>query len=74
MEMTRPFDSLNKSKDKTVIVDLKNGKQYIGQLHAFDTHINIVLVNAEEHENGELKKKIGTVFIRGDTITIISPQ
>ena len=74
MEMTRPFDSLNKSKDKTVIVDLKNGKQYIGQLQAFDTHINVVLINAEEHVDGELKKKIGTVFIRGDTITIISPQ
>jgi small nuclear ribonucleoprotein (snRNP)-like protein len=32
-----------------------------------------VLEEAEEHINGELKRKLGTVFIRGDTITIITP-
>lgn len=71
--MTRPFDSLNKSKDKRVIVESKNGRQYVGQLKAFDPHINLVLDNAEEKVDGELKRKLGTVFIRGDTITIISP-
>ena len=28
---------------------------------------------AEERENNEVKRKLGVVFIRGDTITIISP-
>ena len=55
------------------MVDLKNGHSYLGKLKAFDIHINIVLEEAEEHQNGELKRKLGTVFIRGDTITIISP-
>jgi small nuclear ribonucleoprotein len=70
----RPLDALNKSRDKRVIVELKNNKQYIGILKAFDIHINVVLEEAEERDmNGELRKKIGTVFIRGDTITVISP-
>jgi len=70
----RPLDALNKSRDKRVIVELKNNKQYIGILKAFDIHINVVLDEAEERDmNGELRKKIGTVFIRGDTITVISP-
>lgn len=74
MEMSRPLDSLNHSRDKRVIVELKNGKQLTGILRAFDIHINTVLDEAEEHENGERKRKLGNVFIRGDTIILISAQ
>ena len=74
METSRPLDALNKARDKKVIVELKNNKQYIGQLKAFDIHINVVLENAEERIDGEMKRKLGVVFIRGDTITIISPE
>lgn len=74
MEASRPLDALNKARNKRVIVELKNGKQYVGSLNAFDIHINVVLDDAEEKENGETIRKLGTVFLRGDTITIISPQ
>ena len=71
---SRPLDALNKSRNKRVIVELKGGKEYVGELKAFDIHINTVLENVEEIVNGEVMRKLGTVFIRGDTITIISPQ
>lgn len=71
-EAARPLDTLNKAKDKRIIVELKNQKQYVGKLKAFDIHINVVLEDAEEREAGEVKRKLGSVFIRGDTITIIS--
>jgi small nuclear ribonucleoprotein len=74
MEQSRPLDALNKSKGKRVVVELKGGRQYVGLLNAFDIHVNIVLNEAEERENNELKRKVGTVFIRGDTITIIFPE
>ncbi len=74
MEQSRPLDALNASRHKRVIVDLKNGRQLIGELEAFDIHINIVLNNAEERVDGEVKRKIGTIFVRGDTIIFISPQ
>ena len=74
MEEARPLDALNASRNKSVMVDLKNGLRYVGKLKAFDIHINVVLNDAEEYQNGELKRKIGTIFIRGDTITIISPS
>ena len=73
MEASRPLDALNSSRNKRVIVELKNGKQILGLLKAFDIHINVVLDDAEERHEGELKRKLGTVFIRGDTIIIISP-
>ena len=90
MESSRPLDALNKARNKRVIVELKNYKQYIGSLNAFDIHINVVLDDAEEYAeevtekevNGAmvpvrtgkmvLKRKLGTVFVRGDTITVIS--
>ena len=72
MEQSRPLDALNKARDKRVIVDLKNGKQLVGSLNAFDIHINTVLHDAEERENGEVKRKLGTIFVRGDTIVTIS--
>lgn len=74
MDMTRPLDALNTSRNKRVLVELKNGRQYVGLLKAFDIHINTVLEEAEERVDGEVKRKLGLLFIRGDTITIISPQ
>jgi len=69
----RPLDLLNHSKGKEVLVQLKSEKQFVGTLMAFDIHINIVLDNAKEMHNGELKKNIGLTFLRGDTIIYISP-
>ncbi|MBI2655416.1 small nuclear ribonucleoprotein [Candidatus Woesearchaeota archaeon] len=74
MEQLRPLDALNKSRDKRIIVELKNNKQFIGKLISFDIHINIVLDDVEERMNGEMVRKLNTVFIRGDTITIISTE
>jgi len=69
----RPLDLLNNSKNKEVSVNLKGGKQFIGTLLAFDIHINLVLDNVKEMENGETKKSLGLTFLRGDTIIFISP-
>ncbi len=69
----RPLDLLNQSRGKEVLLQLKGEKQIVGTLLAFDIHINIVLSNTREIENGESKRSIGMVFIRGDTIVYISP-
>jgi len=74
METSRPLDTLNKARNKRVMLELKNGKQFVGKLISFDVHINTVLEEAEEIENGEIKRKLGTVFVRGDTIILILPE
>ena len=73
-EQSRPLDALNRSRGKRVIVELKNNKQYIGKLNAFDIHINVVLDETEEMVDGQVSRKLGTVFIRGDTIILISAE
>jgi len=74
IETSRPLDTLNKARNKRVMLELKNGKQFVGKLISFDVHINTVLEEAEEIENGEVKRKLGTVFVRGDTIILILPE
>lgn len=73
-EVQRPLDALNLAKGKRVMIELKNGKKFIGKLIAFDIHINVVCDDTEEIENGETKRKIGRAFIRGDTIVLITSE
>lgn len=70
----RPLDLLNNSRGKEILVQLKNDRQLVGTLLAFDIHINIVLDNTKEVLNGDVKRNIGLTFLRGDTIIFISPS
>ncbi len=73
MAIERPLDALSEARDKTVMVELKNGKTIRGTLLAFDIHLNLVMDNAEELEGGELSRKLGKLLIRGDTVLMIVP-
>jgi len=72
-KIERPLDVLNNAKGKEVLIQLKNNQQMRGTLLAFDIHINVVLDNAKELENGEERRNMGLTFLRGDTIIFISP-
>ncbi len=75
METERPLDALNMARGKRVLVELKNKRRVSGILKAFDIHINLVLEQAEEcDENGEMARKLGNVFLRGDMIVLVSPS
>jgi len=69
----RPLDLLNNSKGKEILVQLNDDKQLSGTLLAFDIHINVVLDNAKEVQDGEVKRSIGLTFLRGATIAFIAP-
>ncbi|MFP3277996.1 MAG: LSm family protein [Candidatus Micrarchaeota archaeon] len=73
MAQERPFDLLNKSIGQQILVRLKNNVEIRGVVTSFDVHMNIVLENAEELEDGNLKAKLGTILLRGGNILFISP-
>lgn len=73
MTNSRPFDFLNESIGKEVLVELKDKLSIRGTLKAFDVHMNIVLENASQLENNEPKKKYGKLILRGDNVVLISP-
>lgn len=68
---SRPFDILNKSIGSSVLLKLKGEKEMRGILKAFDVHLNIILEEAEELVNGEMKSKNSKAMVRGDSIISI---
>ncbi|MFQ5800335.1 MAG: LSm family protein [Candidatus Hydrothermarchaeales archaeon] len=69
----RPLDVLHKTLESPVIVGLKGNREYRGKLKGYDLHMNIVLEDAEELNEGVPKRKLGKVIIRGDSVIFISP-
>jgi len=69
----RPFDLLNKEIGQAVLIRLKGGTQIRGKLSSFDIHMNLVIQDAEELEDGVTRAKIGTILLRGGNIIYISP-
>jgi small nuclear ribonucleoprotein len=71
--MSKPFDLLTTALGKNVLVKLKNGIEVRGTLEAYDPHLNLSMRDAEELADGQVKKKLGSLLVRGDTIVYISP-
>jgi len=72
VDSTRPFDFLNRSIGKNVLVIMKGNITVRGILKAFDVHMNIILDNAEKLADGKPDVKYGNTIIRGDTVVLIS--
>ena len=68
----RPIDALDKARGKRILIKLKNGEELTGILRAFDLHLNIWIDEAELTKS-DVRIKLGTVLIRGDTIVYASP-
>ncbi len=62
---------MNNSKDKIVLLRMKNSKTIQGKLKNFDIHMNLTLEDAEDISD-EKSVKLGTVLIRGDNILAVS--
>jgi len=74
MAERRPFDVLNNSLNNTVIIGMKGGYEFRGVMVAYDIHMNIVLEKAEQMKDGQVTRGVGTILLRGDSVTYISPS
>ena len=72
--MDKPLKILHGSLNNRVIVELRSGRSYNGVLDGYDVpHMNLVLKNADEQQNGESIQKHNTIILRGDNIIYVSP-
>jgi len=62
---------MSNSKDKVVLIRMKNTKTIQGTLKEFDIHMNLTLDDAE-YISDEKPEKLGTILIRGDNILAVS--
>jgi small nuclear ribonucleoprotein len=67
----RPLSVLQKAANKQVSVRLKSELEYRGKMSNVDPYMNVILINAEESENGAKKANYGKVVIRGNNVLYI---
>jgi small nuclear ribonucleoprotein len=71
--LMKPLAVLNKAINQQVIVELKGKRGYRGILDGYDPHMNLVLRNAEEIHDNEVRRKLDSIIVRGDNVIYISP-
>ena len=69
-----PLKILTKSVSNQILIRLKDGKEFRGELVETDSYMNLVLTNAEELKDGQPIAKFGEAFIRGNNILFIKPD
>jgi len=70
----KPLEVIHASLEKRILVELKGGREYRGILEGYDhPHLNLILRNAEEIIEGEKKRELEKVIVRGDNIVYILP-
>ena len=62
---------MNNSKNKVILLRLRNNRTVRGNLQDFDIHMNLTLKNAEDISD-EKPTQLGTVLLRGDNILAVS--
>ncbi|RPB28651.1 Sm-like ribonucleo protein [Terfezia boudieri ATCC MYA-4762] len=83
--VSEPLDLVRLSLAEHVFVKLRGDRELKGQLHAFDSHCNLIIGDVEEtiyiigdEEDDDtirtVKKTSEMLFVRGDSVVLISPQ
>jgi small nuclear ribonucleoprotein len=71
-QQKRPLTVLQKATNKLVAVRLKSEIEYRGRMSNVDPYMNVILLDAEESENGAKKANYGKVVIRGNNVLFIT--
>ena len=70
-----PLRALQKRIGARVMLRLKNGTQYTGDLKEWDSYMNLILENVEEKLNdNEPVQKYNELFIRGNNLLFVKPN
>lgn len=71
--MPLPLDVLERSVNRKMSLQLKDGRVLEGKLVGYDQYMNLVLDEAEERQDASTRR-LGTVLLRGNNVVAIAPQ
>ena len=71
--MAMPLNILERHTNKIVMLTLKDGRTLEGKLAGFDEYMNMILEDAEETKEGQVRR-LGIVVLRGNNIVTIVPK
>ncbi len=57
--------------NKVVLIKLRNNQIIQGKLQTFDEHMNLILIDSEEINDGKIKN-LDKIILRGNNVVIIS--
>ncbi|KAI8960163.1 like-Sm domain-containing protein [Daldinia sp. FL1419] len=83
--VSEPLDLVRLLLDEVVFVKLRGDRELKGRLHAYDSHMNLVLGDVvetiytvdEDDDEEEIRtttKKSEMLFVRGDSVVLVSPH
>lgn len=65
-------DVLDRALETPVIVSIKGGRKFQGNLRGYDVYMNLVLDGAVELEVNQAAKRYGVMVIRGDNVVFVA--
>jgi small nuclear ribonucleoprotein len=68
----KPLNMLTKRLNTHLVIILKNGVEYKGNMIRCDSYMNILLEGATEHVNDTIVANYGNVLVRGNNILYIA--
>eukprot|EP01071_Lankesteria_metandrocarpae_P002033 Lankesteria_metandrocarpae@DN2037_c0_g1_i1.p1 len=84
--VNEPLDLVRLSQGERIFVKCRHGRTLRGKLHAYDSHLNLVLSDVEESSQVTVhdpfsntnrqevtKRKMEILFVRGDLIVMVCP-
>lgn len=79
--VSEPLDIIKQNLDEQIYVKLRGCRDMVGKLHAYDSHCNMVLGDAvekiyyldqETQETTFRTEKLELVFVRGDSVILVT--
>ena len=70
--MTMPVDVLERTLNRRISLQLKDGRTLVGRLLGYDDYMNLVLEDTEERTE-EVRRRLGLVVLRGNNVITLTP-
>ena len=65
---------LGEALNSVVLVKLRGGRYVRGRMKSFDQHLNLLIEEAQEMQEDNKTRSLGTIIVRGDNVILISPS